>query len=116
PIDPETYQQTLGFLEDILKLLHPFMPFITEELWHEIKDREIKDALIVSPWPEAQPYDGKIIDEAQQIFEVVSQIRNIRTAKGIALKESLELVINTPAPGIYRTFEPVLKKLGNLKA
>jgi len=116
PIDPATHQRTLVFFEGVLKLLHPFMPFITEELWHEIKDREVSEALMLSPWPEAQEYDKKLIEEAQQVFEVVSQIRNIRTSKGISPKETLELTINTAGPEIYRCFEPVLKKLGNLNA
>src|SRR5690606_489169 len=55
PIDQETYDKTIGFLENILKLLHPFMPFITEELWHEIKQRANGEALIISTWPQAGP-------------------------------------------------------------
>ncbi|MEX2594479.1 MAG: valine--tRNA ligase [Anditalea sp.] len=116
PIDQETYNKTIGFLEGILKLLHPFMPFITEELWHEIKDREVSEALIVSQWPKARSYDEKIIKDAQHIFEVVSQIRNIRASKGISPKEAFELTIHTTCPGIYQSFEPVLKKLANLNS
>jgi valyl-tRNA synthetase len=114
PIDPATYHQTIGFFEGVLKLLHPFMPFITEELWHEINDRETSEALIVSAWPSVQPYDEKIIGDAQQVFEVVSQIRNIRASKGISPKETLELTINTSQPSIYQSFGPPLKKLANL--
>src|SRR5690606_11275818 len=114
PIDPETHEQTISFLEDLLKLLHPFMPFITEEIWHEIKHREVQEALIVTPWPRPQKYDEGLISKAQQIFEVISQIRNMRLAKGISPKEPLELTINTIAPQIYQEFGPVLRKLGNL--
>ena len=116
PIDQETYDKTIGFLESILKLLHPFMPFITEELWHELKDRQVDEALIVSSWPTASDFDGQIIAEASHIFEVVSQIRNIRASKGISPKETLELTIHTTEADVYRRFETVFKKLANLSS
>src|SRR5690606_3560005 len=53
PIDEATYNATIAFFEKILRLTHPFMPFITEELWHEIKERDAKDCIIVASWPEA---------------------------------------------------------------
>ena len=116
PIDQETYDKTIGFLENILKLLHPFMPFITEELWHEIKDREVNEALIIAPWPSASTYDEGIIKGAAHIFEVVSQIRNIRASKGISPKEAFELTIHTSDGELYRQFDGVFKKLANLSA
>ncbi|WP_186756453.1 valine--tRNA ligase [Echinicola salinicaeni] len=114
PIDLETYEKTIGFFEDILKVLHPFMPFISEELWHQVKTREVKDALIVSSWPKLGEYDEKLINDAAQVFEVVSQIRNIRASKGISPKEAFELSINTQNQELYQSFEAILKKLANL--
>lgn len=114
PIDPTTYDKTIGFLENILKLLHPFMPFITEELWHEIKDRKVNEALITAPWPTASAYDENIIKGAAHIFEVVSQIRNIRASKGISPKEAFELTINTKDAAFYQQFDGVFRKLANL--
>jgi valyl-tRNA synthetase len=114
PIDQETYDKTIIFLENILKLLHPFMPFITEELWHEIKDRKVNEALIISKWPTPSSYDESIINGAQHIFEVVSQIRNIRASKGISPKEAFELTIHTMEADVYREFEAVFRKLANL--
>jgi len=116
PIDQETYDKTLVFLENVLKLLHPFMPFITEELWHEIKDRQQNEALIVSSWPTASGFDDQTIKDAAHIFEVVSQIRNIRASKGISPKEQFELTIHTTDPGVYRQFDAVFKKLANLSS
>ncbi|WP_209331479.1 valine--tRNA ligase [Lunatimonas salinarum] len=116
PIDGRTYTQTIAFLEDILKLLHPFMPFITEEIWQQLESREPKHALIVTAWPEKKSFDPGIIEEAQHIFETVSQIRNIRATKGISPKEAFELTVKTASPTVYLSFETVLKKLANLTA
>ncbi|AWW31951.1 valine--tRNA ligase [Echinicola strongylocentroti] len=114
PIDLETYEKTLGYFEAIMKVLHPFMPFITEELWHQVKGRDVKDALIVSSWPTKAAYDEKLINDAAQVFEVVSQVRNIRASKGISPKEAFDLTINTQNQEIYTSFEAILKKLANL--
>ncbi|RZS96850.1 valine--tRNA ligase [Cecembia calidifontis] len=114
PIDRATYDKTILFFEDILKILHPFMPFLTEELWHQIKERTVSEALIVAAWPKAKAFDAKPIAEAAQIFEVVSQIRNIRSSKGISPKEAFALTVNTKQPELYSSFESVLRKLANL--
>lgn len=116
PIDPATYDRTIVFFEGILKLLHPFMPFITEELWHQIKERKVEESLIVSSWPSSKTFDSKIIDEADQVFEVVSQIRNLRASKGLSPKESLTLTIKTKNKSLYTPFESVLSKLANLSS
>ncbi|GAB3646177.1 valine--tRNA ligase [Echinicola sediminis] len=115
PIDLETYEKTIGFFESIMKVLHPFMPFLTEELWHQIKGRDVKDALIVSSWPKRADYDEQLIIDAAQVFEVVSQIRNIRASKGISPKEAFDLSINCQNQALYTTFDAILKKLANLE-
>jgi valyl-tRNA synthetase len=114
PIDGQTYDKTIGFLENILKLLHPFMPFITEELWQEIKPREVNEAIVISSWPKINSFDPQVISDAHHIFEVVSQIRNIRASKGISPKEALELTINTQASPLYETHFQILNKLANI--
>lgn len=114
PIDQETYDKSIGFLENILKLLHPFMPFITEELWQQIKPREVSEALIIAPWPSPSAFDEDIINHAAHIFEVVSQIRNVRASKGISPKEAFALTIHTQNPGLYKQFDKIFKKLANL--
>ncbi|WP_373522517.1 valine--tRNA ligase [Aquiflexum sp.] len=114
PIDAETYNKTIIFFEEILKILHPFMPFLTEELWHQIKDRNTHEALIVAEWPKANVFNKIQIEEANQVFELVSQIRNIRASKGISPKEAFSLTIKTNQPMLYQRFEAVLKKLSNL--
>ncbi|MFD2036555.1 valine--tRNA ligase [Belliella marina] len=115
PIDAPTHAKTIEFFEDILRILHPFMPFLTEELWHQIKERDTSEALIVSAWPEAKSFDSQIITEAIQVFEVVSQVRNIRASKGISPKEAFSLTIKTKQSELYGRFDAVLKKLANLE-
>ncbi|KEO74704.1 valine--tRNA ligase [Anditalea andensis] len=114
PVDLETYEKTIAFFEKILQLLHPFMPFITEELWQQIKYREVKEALIVSEWPKANDFDSKTIKNATHIFEVVSHIRNIRASKGISPKVAFDLTIHTDSKELYSSYETILKKLANL--
>ncbi len=114
PIDRETFVQTIALFENILKVLHPFMPFISEELWHQIKEREPKEALIVSTWPKMKSFDNKVIEDAQHLFDVISQIRNIRASKGISPKESLALTVKTTRAGLYESYEGILIKLANL--
>ncbi len=116
PIDQATYDKTIVIFESILKILHPFMPFITEELWHQIKERAVEESLILASWPSAKAFDGKITEEAAQVFEVVSQVRNLRASKGMSPKETLELTINAKNEEIYSRFESVLTKLANLSS
>lgn len=114
PIDAETYNKTIIFFEEILKILHPFMPFLTEELWHQIKERNTHEALIVTDWRKANAFDKNQIEEANQVFELVSQVRNIRASKGISPKEAFSLTIKTSNQDLYQRFDSVLKKLANL--
>lgn len=114
PIDAATHTKTIEFFEKILKVLHPFMPFLTEELWHQIKERSVEDSLIVAAWPRPASFNELTIAEAAQVFEVVSQIRNIRASKGISPKEAFALTIKTEQEELYQRFEAVLKKLANL--
>ena len=111
PIDKKTYNQTISFLENILQLLHPFMPFLSEEIWHLIDDRE--SDIIVSQWPKAKSIDEQFINDFNNTVEVVSGIRNIRKEKNIAKKEELDLFIinNTEAKN---NLDSIIIKLGNL--
>jgi valyl-tRNA synthetase len=113
PIDTATYHQTVDFFECLLKLLHPFMPFITEELWHELKERKEKECIIVAQWPQAKPYEPKILDEATYAFEAITEIRNTRNAKGLSPKESLRLIVKEDTK-IITSFWSIIKKLSNL--
>ncbi|MEQ9405887.1 MAG: valine--tRNA ligase [Cyclobacteriaceae bacterium] len=111
PIDRQTYDNTLVIFEQVLKLLHPFMPFISEELWHQIKERSESEALIISSWPEAEQWDENLLKQVDFLFEVTAGIRNIRNSKGISPKENLELV--TSSKDVERV-SASLEKLGNV--
>ncbi len=113
PIDEVSYQKTVSFFESILKLLHPFMPFITEELWHELMDRKQEDCIIIAEWPKAKSYDPIILRQGDAAFEIVTQIRNVRNARGISPKESFRLFASKSAKRI-EYFESVIRKLANL--
>ena len=111
PIDHKTYQSTLLFLDDLLKLLHPFMPFLTEEVWHLIKDR--REDIIVSSWPQTTSIDQSILDDFDYASEIVSAIRTVRKEKQIANKEPLKLAVKINEGGNTR-FDSLVAKLVNL--
>jgi len=115
PIDQETFNSTIEVFEKLLKIVHPFMPFLTEELWHEIKDRSEKDCIIVAAWPKATKTNLTILDQAATAVEVITNIRNVRNSKQIAKNNELSLVIKTGNQGRYTDFESVIKKLAILK-
>ncbi|WP_340153342.1 valine--tRNA ligase [uncultured Marivirga sp.] len=113
-IDKETYEATIVFFEDILTILHPFMPFLTEEIWHQITDRGDQDCVIVNHWPIEKNYNTAILQDAKTAFELVSQIRNIRASKGISPKDSLKLYVKTKSEMIYQEYISVIDKLANI--
>ena len=91
PIDKKTYLDCINYLEKILKLLHPFMPFLTEEIWHLISSRKEGEDIIVSSWPDSKNIDKKILEEFGTATEIIVGIRNIRKEYNISTKEQLEL-------------------------
>ncbi|SFJ08843.1 valine--tRNA ligase [Myroides guanonis] len=115
PIDSVTYAKAIELLEANLKLLHPFMPFLSEEIWQHIATRSKEEALIVSTWPEIKTVDTAIIASFEFASEVISGIRTIRKDKNIPFKEVIELkVINHE--GSSKIFDCVIQKLGNVEA
>ncbi|RZJ31069.1 MAG: valine--tRNA ligase [Flavobacterium sp.] len=113
PIDKITFGKAIEMLESNLKLLHPFMPFLTEEIWHHIADRIPSDALIISTWPEVKRFDSKLISDFENAMEIISGIRTIRKQKNIAHKDAIELMaINNDQISTY--FDSVISKLGNI--
>jgi valyl-tRNA synthetase len=112
-IDQKTYNEVVAILEDNLKILHPFVPFISEEIWQQLKTRTPEEALIVAKWPEIIEADSKITDEFSLTSEVISGIRNIRKAKNISFKDQISLdILNNE--NTSETFNSVINKLGNV--
>ncbi|WP_159800921.1 valine--tRNA ligase [Flavobacterium sp. MK4S-17] len=113
PVDRKTYDKAIEMLEANLKLLHPFMPFLTEEIWQHIAERSPEEALIIAQWPEIKTADEKLIADFDFAAEVISGIRTVRKEKNIAFKDSISLkVINNE--NIGKDFDSVICKLGNV--
>ena len=113
PIDPSTLSTTIAYLEELLKLLHPFMPFLTEEVWHAIKERT--DDIIVADWPQENTINNEVLKDFEVATEVISGIRNIRKQKNIANKELLDFSVKTNA-SLNTTFDSIIAKIGNLSS
>ena len=112
PVSREVYDQTLVFFDNLLHLLHPFMPFITEELWQHLCERQDGESLMVSPMAAPASYDGHLLQQFEAVKEVVSSIRSIRLQKNIAQKEALALQVVGGNP--IAAFDAVLTKMCNL--
>ena len=113
PIDKATFDKAIEMLENNLKLLHPFMPFLTEEIWQYIAERTPEQALIVGEWPVAKSYNEKLISDFDFTIEVISGIRTIRKDKNIPMKDAIDLkVVNNEKTATY--FDSVIMKLGNI--
>lgn len=114
PIDRKTFDAIIVAFENNMKVLHPFMPFLTEEIWHQISDRKVEEALIVSRYPLAKDIDQEILSHFDVASEVISGIRTIRKQKNIPFKETINLfVINNINASTL--FDSVIKKIGNIK-
>jgi valyl-tRNA synthetase len=111
PIDRKTLDSTVNFLENILKVLHPFTPFITEEIWDNMDERTKENRMIIAPWPEVGQVDLKMLKGFESAEKVVMEVRRIRNEKQIALKEKLQLLIKGDQSA---GFNPVIQKLANL--
>ncbi|TRZ41447.1 valine--tRNA ligase [Robertkochia solimangrovi] len=115
PIDAKTYAQIIAVFEDNLKLLHPFMPFLTEEIWQHMEERAPENALIVAKWPEQETFDEQVIREFEKAADVISGIRTIRKEKNIPQKNELSLMV-LAADEKSERYDSVIAKLGNLDA
>ena len=114
PIDGQTYREVRVLFEENLKLLHPFMPFLTEELWQDMDTRFVEEALIVSKWPEIQTYDEKLINRFEEATGVIGGIRNFRKEKELGFKEVLALQVIGSTEAI--PFESLVQKMGQLSS
>ena len=114
PVSRKVYDTTIAFFDNLLHLLHPFMPFITEELWQHIADRKDGESLMVSPMAAPAAYDEELLKQFEAVKEVISNIRAIRLQKNIAQKEELELQVVGENP--VAAYTAVITKMCNLSA
>lgn len=113
PVDRKTLESTIAYFEQICVLLHPFMPFISEEIWHLLAERKEGDTLCLAPWPKSRAANENMLLEFDQAVAVVNGVRNIRTSKNISFKEELELIAPS-TEAIPAAFESLIAKMGNL--
>ncbi|SEH28546.1 valine--tRNA ligase [Chryseobacterium culicis] len=109
-ISKEVYNKTIYFFEELMKLLHPFMPFLTEELWQTISERSIDEALVIAQQKEAGAFDETIIKNFETAAELISGVRNYRQTKGISPREAAEVFTNATE----FANEAVVRKLANI--
>ncbi|MCE7991575.1 MAG: valine--tRNA ligase [Roseivirga sp.] len=114
PIAASTLEATIDFFERVMRLVHPFIPFITEEVWSLLRDRAEGEDIIIAEYPTSEAADLKIVKEAELAFEVISNIRNIRVTNGMSPREPLALAIKTKDESRFSTFREVIVKMGML--
>ena len=115
PIDAKTYESVIAFFENNLKILHPYMPFISEDIWQYIADRTPEEALIVAEYPKEGKVDTGLLTAFETATEVISGIRTIRKEKNIAFKNAIDFSVLKNDDSSSK-FDSVIKKLGNLTA
>ncbi len=114
PVDTTTYKHCVEIFEKLMQTLHPFMPFITEEIWQLLRDRKKEESIMVSVLPKSEYIDENIIEQFELAKEITTNIRSIRKSKNIPFKDGLELNIKTNGVAYNNYFEPVISKLANI--
>ena len=112
-IDKTTYQKTVFYFEELMKLLHPFMPFITEEIYHLLQENRTED-ICVAKYPKNQSFDNAIIAEGEKLKEVISAIRDTRNKNGLSPKVTLKVYVQTQDKSLYDKFGTLIVKIANI--
>ncbi|WP_221394726.1 valine--tRNA ligase [Dyadobacter sp. NIV53] len=115
PIDPITFEATLEFFDQLMRLAHPFMPFISEEIWQNIRGRKANDSICIAEFPQAGQSDLSLLNDFDILFELVSGIRNIRNAKNLSPKTTLPLAIRTDSKARYESLAELITKLAYIE-
>ena len=111
PIDRKSYDEVIDIFDQLMRMLHPFMPFVTEEIWHMLKERGENESIMVAAMPKAQKADEKLLADFAAAQEVISGVRGLRNSKGLSPKEQFELYIKGSHP---EQFNSIIVKLANL--
>lgn len=114
PIDRVTYNATVEIFDKLLKVIHPFMPFITEEIWQYMLERKDGESIMISLMPEVHDFNRDLVDSFESVKEIISAIRTVRKSKEIPVKEKLDLLIRSDKDSFDTEFLPVVSKLCNL--
>ncbi len=114
PVDRITLDQTVTFFDKLLRIIHPFMPFITEEIWHLIGERKEGESLMICLHPEQEKYDRELISRFETVKEIISSVRTARKEREISNSEPLELFVRSGPEDFDQKFAPVIRKMCNL--
>jgi valyl-tRNA synthetase len=114
PINSEVYAETVNFFDSLLRLLHPFMPFITEEIWQNLAERKDGESLMVQQMPEATAADSALLKEVDFAMELVTAIRGVRAQKNLPQRDPLQLLVINRNSGLSAGVEALVSKLANL--
>ncbi|HPW87270.1 MAG TPA: class I tRNA ligase family protein, partial [Chitinophagales bacterium] len=112
--DRVTYEKTIGYFEELMKLLHPFMPFITEEIYHHLNENRTDDICVAS-YPQHNSYDNALIQEGEKLKEIISAIRDIRNKNGLSPKVKLTVHVQTADKSLYTKFASLIEKIANIE-
>ncbi len=116
PIDGKTYCEIVDIFETLMKILHPFMPFITEELWHSLRERQENESIMLTSMPEVGPADHQLLAEFADARKVIEQVRRVRNEKNIAQKHALKLNVYADQSSSKPEFDAVIAKLCNVES
>jgi valyl-tRNA synthetase len=114
PVDKKTYEATVVIFDSLVRIIHPFMPFITEEIWQLLSERKEGDSLMISPMPDSEEFNRELYEGFEAAKEAISAVRSVRKSKEIPVREKLELLIYTDSQNYDHTFLSVIAKLCNL--
>jgi len=114
PADKKTYEATIAFFDRLLRLIHPFMPFITEDIWQMLKERKDGESIMISKMPEPKRYNKELAARFETVKEIISSVRTVRKERDIPNKEKITLVIRADEANFSSEFLPVVIKLCNL--
>ena len=115
PIHADTLETAIGLFDQLMRLMHPYMPFITEEIWQTIEQRAVAESICRAPFPQAKEVNTSVIAQFDILFEIVSKVREIRNSKQLSPKLALPLIIKSSNPTAYKAMEAILVKLANLE-
>ncbi len=116
PVDGKTYRAAIGFFDDLMRLLHPFMPFITEEIWHHLANRKDGKSIMVSLFPDVKSYDKSILKQFELVKETIVNVRTVRKDRNIPMRDLLKINVLVGDDGYIERFNPVVQKLVNVES
>lgn len=115
-IDQTTFDRTISFFEDLMKLLHPFMPFITEEVYHQLKERSEADCICVADYPEIGAINERALKKGETVRELLTKLRDVRNKNGLKQREPLKVHVRAIDPTLFDGFESIITKKAFLES